>query len=46
LKGEPQVKVRTRTGIGTYITEVLLIQEITRQPSPVSKFQRGKSTLF
>jgi hypothetical protein len=38
LKGEHQVKVSTRTGIGTYITEVLSIQKITRRPSPVNEF--------
>jgi hypothetical protein len=46
LKGEHQVKVSTRAGIGTYITEVLSIQRITRRPSPVSKFKKGKSSLF
>jgi hypothetical protein len=30
LKGEHQVKVSTRAGIGTYIMEVLSIQRITK----------------
>jgi hypothetical protein len=46
LKGEHQVKASIRAGMGTYITEVVFIQRITRTPSPVSKFLRGKSPLF
>jgi hypothetical protein len=46
LKGKHQVKVSTRAGIGTYIKEVLSIQRITRRPSPVSKFKRGKLSLL
>jgi len=38
LKGEHQVKVSTRTGIGTYITNVLSIQKITRRLAPVNDF--------
>jgi hypothetical protein len=38
LKGEHQVKVSTRTGIGTYIAKVLSIQKITRRLTPVNEF--------
>jgi len=46
LKGEHQVKVSTRAGIGTYIMEVLSIQRITRRPSPVSKFREENHHFF
>jgi hypothetical protein len=38
LKGEHQVKVSTKTGIGTYKIKVLSIQRITRRLAPVNEF--------
>jgi len=38
LEGEHQVKLSTRAGTGTYMTEVLTIQRLTRRPSPVNQF--------
>ena len=46
LKREHQVKVSTRTGIGTYIIKVLSIQKITRRLAPVYELWREKSSLF